>query len=347
MMGQSIRMRFVIGGLSLAGIAYVVGLLFGRVPMRATGGGSIDLWRVIAGIALIAVGAMAGYRLAQPIRRRLYDIEEATVLIAGGRLHHRIAGVGGSDEIDQLAHQFNLMGERIEAQVALLQQLAEENHRLAQSTERAATMEERQRVARELHDSVSQQLFSMTLLSAAAREACTEDTGPLPDILAHMEELANLAQREMRALLLHLRPVDLDGKPFHDAVDGFLQAVSDRHGLQMVFRDDTTQTRAGAVEEQLFRILQEAVANVLKHAQASTVTVALVDGPGFVELSVSDDGCGLPTQGEAMHGDTLGMAAMRERAMRLGGQLDVLSREQGTVIRVVIPRSQEPMEESP
>lgn len=345
-MGLSIRMRFVVVGVSLATLAYGCGILFSRLPLRESNLGQHVAWLFVAGMSCIAIGALTGYMLAQPIRRRLYDIEEAAALIAGGRLHHRIAGVGGSDEIDQLAHQFNTMGERIEAQVVLLQQLAEENHRLAQTAERAATLEERGRVSRELHDSVSQQLFSMTMLSAAAKEACEVKTGPLPEMLNYLEELANQAQREMRALLLHLRPIDLAGKPFTEAVEGFLQAVADRHGLQVQFRDDTVEPRTGVVEEQLFRILQEAVANVLKHAQAAKVTVALVEGPAYVELTISDDGCGLTVNAGEVASDTYGMTAMRERALRLGGQLDVLSRERGTTIRVVIPRSQETTEET-
>ncbi|WP_067621354.1 HAMP domain-containing sensor histidine kinase [Alicyclobacillus acidiphilus] len=349
----TIRTRFatycgLLGAAAFAGGAVCDRLAgYGQAEVR----GHIGTWACF-GVGALVVGALVGYWLAQGIRRRIYDIEEAAVLIAGGRLHHRITETEGRDEINEVVQAFNAMGERIESQVAALQKLAQENFDLAQTAERAAQMEERQRLSRELHDSVSQQLFSLTLLSAALRDRCpAEDTG-LAALAAQMEVLASQAQREMRALLLHMRPIDLDGRGLREAIEAFLQAVGDRHGLACVFRDDTATVRGSVIDEQLFRITQEAVTNVLKHANASTVTVTLSESSAYVELTVSDDGRGMPIQqrGEALGtgGDTIGLSAMRERAERLGGQLSILHRDQGTTVRAVIPlMSSGGSEESP
>lgn len=293
---------------------------------------------VIGSIGATLLALYAGYILAQPLARRLYNIEEAATLIAGGRLHHRISSVGEKDEVDHLAQEFNRMGERIEQQVTLLQQLAEENRLLLQSAERAATMEERQRVARDLHDSVSQELFSLTLLAAAGKNQLVSNSPKLGSTIEQIEHLASQAQREMRALLLHLRPIDLEGRSFSEASERFLQGVAERHGLQWVYRHEGQSALTMAVEEQLFRVLQEAVANVLKHAEANHITVLLSEQASLYELSISDDGCGfLPA--ESIHRDAYGLYAMHERVRLLGGRLEILQRNPGTTVKVVIPRT--------
>jgi two-component system, NarL family, sensor histidine kinase LiaS len=333
---STIRSRFVIATVCSVLLAYLSGVIFTLLcqrPMHFT-----DIVHLlIIGVCVMIMAALVGYLLSQPIRRRLYEIEEAAVLMADGRLKHRITGIGERDEIDQLAIQFNRMGERLENQVGLLQSLAEENVHLTESAERAATMEERQRLARELHDSVSQQLFSLTMLAAAAKNQCSVQSNKLPITIQHMEELANQAQREMRGLLLHLRPVLLDGRSFAEAASAFLQAVTERHGLACTFRCHEVSQLPSAIEEQLFRILQEAVANVLKHAYATSVNVQLSELNARYELTVSDDGRGFTEQPPG--NDTLGLTAMRERASRLGGRLEILPRAPGMTIRVVIPRA--------
>lgn len=312
---------------------------------------------VLVLLLTIGLAAATGYRLAQAFRRRLFEIEEAAVLMAGGRLHHRVARFGEHDEIDQVAAEFNRMGEQLQAQVELLQRLAEENQSLTEQAERAATMEERQRLARELHDSVSQELFALTMLSETAIRRFESGSPKLLDNLKQMADLANRGQREMRALLLHLRPVELEGRSLQEAAESFLRAIEERHELACHFTSDARANFPAPVEEQLFRILQEAVANVLKHAKATELRVDVKEESSSYELIVSDNGVGigvdagveagagmeqaaktqnLPGAGAA---DNYGMRAMRERSARLGGRLEVFPRNPGTTIKVVIPRA--------
>jgi NarL family two-component system sensor histidine kinase LiaS len=245
--------------------------------------------------------------------------------------------MGNGDEIDQLGHQFNEMGEKLQAQVKILQNLAEENKTLAAESERGAVLDERQRLARELHDSVSQQLFALTMLSAAAQRYFTNQSPRLEETLNQMNNLANAAQREMRALLLHLRPVELDGRSLKEACEGFLTAVQERHGFDLSFDYTLSDTLPPVIEQQLFRVLQEAAANVLKHAQATAIKVTVGGDETSVHMTVLDNGIGIENE-DHVGENSYGIQSMRERAAALGGTFDVWQRTQGTAVRVAIPR---------
>jgi NarL family two-component system sensor histidine kinase LiaS len=199
-------------------------------------------------------------------------------------------------------------------------------------------MEERQRLARELHDSVSQALFALSMMAESALRQADSGCGQLRGTLTTIADMANQAQREMRALLLHLRPVELAGRTFVEAASAFLRAVEERYGLHCTFACDTAEPMPPLIEEHLFRILQESLANVLKHANARHVRVQVLAQASAYELSVTDDGVGLPAS-EAQLGDTFGIAAMRERAESLGGRFRLLRRDRGTTVSVVIPRT--------
>lgn len=283
----------------------------------------------------VAIGFGAGYAVTQPFLRRLYDLEEAAALIAAGRLHHRIEHVEEADEISRIGRQFNLMAEQIDHQVRTLRKLVEENRTLAAEAEQLATVHERQRLARELHDSVSQQLFALSMLASSALRQESQNSPTLKNTLGQMADIATAAQREMRALLLHLRPVELEGRRLTEAAVSFMAAIAERHEIQCTFDAATDINLEPAVEEQLFRILQEAVGNVLKHADASQIQVSLERSGSLCKLSILDDGKGI-TQTETS-GDSYGIRAMQERAIALGGRCDIWRRTQGTAVEVQIP----------
>ncbi|MCY0887746.1 MAG: sensor histidine kinase [Alicyclobacillaceae bacterium] len=327
---MTLRTTFIVisGFLALAGFGMGWILTFLHVKPTFFVGGCF---------AYVVLAMLIGFRFSQGYRHRLTDIEEAATLLGAGRLQHRVADFGNGDEIDLLAKAFNQMGETIAEQVADLQRLAEENRNLAADAERAATMEERQRLARELHDSVSQQLFGLALLAHAAEEgarSAPDRPETLVDQLRMIGELAQSSQREMRALLMHLRPVQLEGRSFVDAASELLHAVAERHGIEVVGTWRVESQVPEWMEEELFRILQEALANALKHAQATAIRVQLVEGLASFELSISDDGRGMgePTA------DSYGIQTMRERAKRLGGRLELLPRNPGLTVNVVVPR---------
>lgn len=293
-------------------------------------------WWVLAWVAgWLVVGAATSHTVTQPFVRRLYGLEEAAVLIAAGRLGHRIEDAGQTDEVARIAQQFNVMATKIEEQVKTLRKLAEENRALAGEAEEVAVGHERQRLARELHDSVSQELFALSMLAASAQQLHEQRAESLAETLGQISEIATAAQREMRALLLHLRPAALEGRSFVDAALAFLDAVEERHAIRCTLDVRSSMPLEPAVEEQLFRILQEATANVLKHAEAKEVRVVWETDGAVGKLTILDNGKGIRAVDGAA--DSLGMKAMKERAVELGGRCDVWRRPQGTAVEVQIP----------
>ncbi|HBY96094.1 MAG TPA: hypothetical protein DEP84_19415 [Chloroflexi bacterium] len=212
--------------------------------------------------------------------------------------------------------------------------LALENARLYQQAEQLAVVEERGRLARELHDSVTQSLYSLTLFAAAGRRvAAAGDLVRAQEYLAQVGETGRQALKEMRLLVYQLRPVVLEQEGLVGALQHRLDAVEKRAGLE------TSLVVAGIielpviVEEGLYRIAQEALNNALKHAEATAVTVHLRACPEGVEMEVVDNGTGFDPA-TAVNTGGLGLVSMRERAERMGGSLTLISAPgKGTTVR--------------
>jgi signal transduction histidine kinase len=205
--------------------------------------------------------------------------------------------------------------------------------------ERAAL--ERQRIARDLHDSVSQSLFSTTLHVRTAQHALEleqlDATGPVGEELNEIGQLTRGALAEMRALILELRPGALAEEGLVAALAKQASALGAREGLVIeVDGPDAPLPIGPEVEEQLYRLGQEALANVVKHARASTATVHIVAADDVVSVEVSDDGRGFDPA--AVGPEHFGLRSMRGRIADLGGRLEVASTPgRGTVLRVVVP----------
>jgi signal transduction histidine kinase len=205
--------------------------------------------------------------------------------------------------------------------------------------ERAAL--ERQRIARDLHDSVSQSLFSTTLHVRTAQRALEVEgldaTGPVGEELGEIGQLTRGALVEMRALILELRPGALAEEGLVAAVTRQASALSAREGLVIkVDGPDERLPLEPGVEEQLYRLGQEALANVVKHARASRATVRISATDETVSMEVSDDGHGFDPA--AVGPEHFGLRSMRGRVADLRGRLQVTSTPgRGTVIRVEVP----------
>ncbi len=141
----------------------------------------------------------------------------------------------------------------------------------------------------------------------------------------------------MRALLLHLRPIELEGRSLSEAVPAFLSAIAERHQIRCSVEYAVDVALGANMEEQVFRILQEAVANVLKHADATEIHVEVLTEDRLLRLSVLDDGRGIGTERDDASGGSYGIRAMQERAEAMGGRCDVWLRERGTAVEVRIP----------
>jgi signal transduction histidine kinase len=216
--------------------------------------------------------------------------------------------------------------------------IAIENARLHERAQQAAVLEERQRLARELHDSVTQSLYGVSLQAeAAARALADADTAAVAASLQEIRETTQEALAETRLLLFELRPPLLEQGGLAEALQARLRAVEARAGLVTELHGDGGERLAPETEQELYRLAQEALNNVLKHAHARRVSVRLDVAADRASLEIADDGVGF--EPGLRGGDGFGLPGMRERAERLGGTLKVESAPgAGTRIRAEVPR---------
>jgi signal transduction histidine kinase len=223
-------------------------------------------------------------------------------------------------------------------------------------------VEERYRIARELHDAVTQKLFSLRLTADAAATLIERAPERAAQELATVRRLAAESAAELRAVVVGLHPVDLAGDGLGGALRKQVELLDRVHRASIRFRDgtdgpdgdgnggpdgDARDARDGArprlrpaQEETAYRIAQEALHNALRHGRPSTVTIDLRehDGAGRLTLTVTDDGTGFDPDAPAGAGHRLGLASMRDRARAAGGRLDVRSRPgAGTTVRLTVP----------
>ena len=229
--------------------------------------------------------------------------------------------------------------EEIDLAVAFADQaaLAIENARLHQQAREAAVMEERARMARELHDSVTQALFSITLLAEAGqRLAGGGDLERVATYLGRLGEMSQQSLKEMRLLVYELRPLALQSERLVGALQQRLDAVEARAGVDARLLVEGSIEVPPAVEEDLYRIAEQALNNALKHAEATKTTVCIQASESRLSIEVRDNGRGFDPAAVKDQGGQ-GLTSMRERAARIGGDLVVDSAPgQGTTVRLGI-----------
>ncbi|WP_139891359.1 MULTISPECIES: sensor histidine kinase [unclassified Bacillus (in: firmicutes)] len=215
------------------------------------------------------------------------------------------------------------------------QALATENSVEQEKRVQAMVKEERNRLARELHDSVSQQLFAASMLMSAINESGGDEETSEKKQLRMVESMIQQSQLEMRALLLHLRPVHLKDKSLKEGVDNLLSELKQKIPFTVKWKVEDLELEKG-IEDHLFRILQESVSNTLRHAKAQLLEVYIIQHERSLIMRVIDDGVGF-TADEAKAG-SYGLQNMKERAIEIGGILKVVSvPKQGTRIEVRVP----------
>jgi len=277
---------------------------------------------------VIPVGTVFGLLSTRRLIRRITRLAEVTGTVASGDFRPRVP-VSGGDEISQLEDAFNRMAGQLSEAV--------DAERLRAGAD--ARQAERARIARELHDSISQDLFSLSLLAAGLRKALRDTPALRPEVAA-MERTAARAMREMQALLLELRPVALEDVGLVPAIAELCQAYQARLGIQVA--TELGQVALDPVTEHaVLRVVQEALGNAARHGQPDTILVRLGQQNGTVTLEVRDDGRGFDPQaiGER-HG--MGLTLMRERVAELGGDLRLdAAPGQGVAFLVRLPVSQD------
>jgi signal transduction histidine kinase len=218
----------------------------------------------------------------------------------------------------------------------VLVRIAVENARLLVEVRGKATLEERQRLARELHDSVSQALYGIALGAKTARTLLDRDPTKVASPLEYILSLANAGLAEMRALIFELRPESLEKEGLVAAFEKQAAALRARYEIEVDLDLCNEPDASLEIKEILYRIAQEALHNTVRHARASSVQIRMRCSPEQVTLDVSDDGIGFDSKKDFP--GHLGLHSMRERAERLGGTLTVESAPgKGTNVRAWLP----------
>jgi signal transduction histidine kinase len=214
--------------------------------------------------------------------------------------------------------------------------VAVENTRLFAEARDKAALEERQKLARELHDSVSQALYGIALGAKTARTLLDQNPDQASDPLDYVLSLADAGMAEMRSLIFELRPESLETEGLVAALEKQAAALRARHEIEVEATLCEEPETSLSVKEAVYRIAQEALHNTVKHARASNVEIKMVCTPEQVTLEISDDGLGFDARGDFP--GHLGLRSMRERASSLGGTLEVTSAPgKGTQIYASIP----------
>jgi len=285
--------------------------------------------------AVIVAGAGFGYWSAVRIQSRLKQLREAMMHLERGNLSVTIPPLG-EDEIGRLAEQLNRITVKWEEQISSLQRLSNHNARLAQQAKLSAVVEERQRLARELHDAVSQQLFAISMTATALARTLDKDVDKARRQIYLIEEMASVAQSEMRALLLHLRPVHLEGKRLADGVLELLHELRAKVPIELTWELDEALQLPRGIENHLFRIVQEALSNALRHAKATKLSLKLHCQGETMRLLIQDNGVGFDLNERKQ--TSYGLASMRERVNEIGGTLNIITAPgKGTKIDIRVP----------
>jgi signal transduction histidine kinase len=298
----------------------------GALDLEAQAGPSPDGWEAGQGDGSHAAAALAVHRraavldgshLAVPLFVR--DAVYGAIVLSDrdGRVYH--------DEDVRIARTFG-------DQAAL----AVENTRLRERVERAAAAAERVRLARELHDSVTQSLFAASLEADVVAEMCPAQEPLVAQALDDLRRLTRGALAEMRTMLLEMRPDGLSRAPLPELLRHLVEAAQSRAHVTIELGIAGRPPLPEDVHLVFFRVAQEALTNVVKHAEARTASVRLAGDEGRAELTVTDDGRGFDPA--AVPRDRLGIVTMQERAESVGAGLDIAADPgRGTVIRLTWP----------
>ena len=216
--------------------------------------------------------------------------------------------------------------------------VAIENAALLEASRTAALADERDRMARELHDALNQSLFGLTLTSRAAASHLTSDPGRAADELDEVQKLARQALAELREVVTGLRTSDLRRDGLVAAIRSDVALLDRVHDADVSFQFSGDLGVDDVVEHEIYRIVQEALTNALRHAQADDVVVRLTAGSDATVVEISDDGSGFEPEALGIRSHRLGLTSMEERATAVGGTLEIDSGpDAGTTVRLRVP----------
>jgi len=300
-----------------------------------------DSWRIgiktVATLILVPIGmgVMSGFYQSYRIKRKLELLRLTLLSWEKGSVARSMPSLG-EDEVGRLGEQLGRISKKWEDQVTTLQRLSTHNAELAEQARVSAIVEERQRLARELHDAVSQQLFAISMTATAVGRTLDKDFEKAKRQVALIEEMAAVAQSEMRALLLHLRPVYLEGKPLEQGLIELVNEFKVKVPMEIIFEMDKGIDLMKGIENHLFRIIQEAMSNALRHSKANKMEIRIHLRQDIVRLVIRDDGVGFELDDKKQ--TSYGLSNMKERVTEFGGSIQFITAlNKGTRIEITIP----------
>lgn len=271
-------------------------------------------------IAVVPIGVLFGLLASRRLVRRILRLERATLTVADGDYTVTLPA-SGRDEVGRLEANFNTMTRQLGSALAAERQRASAD----------ASAAERARIAREVHDAISQHLFGLRMIASGMRRA-----DPGNQQARAIERISSDALRDMQALLIELRPASLDGAGLAPALKEICTVYRDRLGVT-VDADLEDVTVPAPVEHALLRITQEACANAVRHGNAHRLAVSLARRDGYLELAVHDAGTGFDPA--APHAGA-GLVNIRCRVAELGGTVAIDSAPgRGAALTVRVPVS--------
>ncbi|MHA0858166.1 sensor histidine kinase [Paenibacillus sp. CMAA1364] len=286
-------------------------------------------------IVPVGLGVISGFVQSYRMKRKL-DLLRVTLLSWEKGSVSRSLPMLGQDEVGRLGEQFGRISKKWEDQVTTLQRLSTHNAELAEQARVSAIVEERQRLARELHDAVSQQLFAISMTATAVGRTLDKDFDKAKRQVTLIEEMSAVAQSEMRALLLHLRPVYLEGKPLEQGLTELVNEFKVKVPMDIIFEMDKGIHLMKGIENHLFRIIQEAMSNTLRHSKANKMEIRIHQKQDTLRLVIRDDGIGFELDDKKQ--TSYGLLNMKERVMEIGGSIQwITAINKGTRIEIAIP----------
>lgn len=257
---------------------------------------------------------------------------------------------GFEKDVDNLVENRPPENEKLQAVYQRLNDMSAELQKLSaeKNMDQAEVIEaERRRISRELHDSVSQELFAATMILSSVTGEDSSNNLTEEQMLTQSRlvlKILHEAQNEMRALLLHLRPVELDGKSLMEGMTALIDELQAKISADMSVKLGDVQASSN-IEDNLFRMAQEILSNALRHAKADHIDISLYERAGNITLKIVDDGIGFELSGDAKTA-SYGLSNLKERALLLGGDVKVISApNQGTSVEIRIPRISENVKE--